>query len=31
MRSRAEVDALQQQINEQRILLARQTREVNFA
>jgi len=30
MRSRAEVDTLQQQVNEQRTLLARQTREVNL-
>ena len=30
MRSRAEIDALQQQVNEQRTLLARQTREVNL-
>jgi cell division protein FtsB len=30
MRSRAEVDNLQQQVNEQQTLLARQTREVNL-
>jgi cell division protein FtsL len=30
MRSRAEVDNLQQQVNEQQNLLARQTREVNL-
>jgi cell division protein FtsB len=29
-RSRAEIDTLQQQVNEQRTLLARQTREVNL-
>ena len=30
MQSRAEIDNLQQQVNEQQILLARQTREVNL-
>ena len=30
MRSRAEVDNLQQQVNDQKMLLARQTREVNL-